>query len=143
MAEGLASVVTADSLPLPPGVPRRYSKLLATADYEVWLIAWAAGGALELHDHGGSCGVAHVAEGELVETYTDLAERHPLRTATLRAGDSVSLSSTRVHEVWNPGPGRALSVHVYAPPLSTMTFFDHRPGNFLEPRRTEFGELVG
>ncbi len=143
MVEGLASAVSTDSLPLVPGVPRRYAKLLATAQYDVWLIAWAAGGAIELHDHGGSTGVARVIEGELVEMYTDLTARHPLRSATIGAGDSVAVAATRVHEVWNPGPGRALSVHAYSPPLSTMTFFDHRPGHFLEPRRTERGALVG
>ncbi|MDQ1394576.1 MAG: hypothetical protein QOF30_3553 [Acidimicrobiaceae bacterium] len=143
MVEGLAAAVTADALPLAPGLPRRYAKLLATAEYDVWLIAWAAGGALELHDHGGSTGVARVVEGELIEMYTDLAARHPLRSATLGTGDSVAVASTRVHEVWNPGPGRALSVHAYSPPLATMTFFDHRPGHFLEPRRTECAALVG
>jgi predicted metal-dependent enzyme (double-stranded beta helix superfamily) len=142
MAEGLASVVAADSLPLLPGVPRRFAKLLATADYEVWLIAWAVSGALELHDHGGSSGVVRVVSGQLVETYTDLDERHPLRSATLGAGDSVALPATRVHEVWNPGPAPALSVHVYAPPLTTMTFYDHRHGHFLEARRTERAELA-
>ncbi|MDQ1370401.1 MAG: hypothetical protein QOF20_2754, partial [Acidimicrobiaceae bacterium] len=33
----MASAVTADALPLVPGVPRRYAKLLATAEYDVWL----------------------------------------------------------------------------------------------------------
>jgi predicted metal-dependent enzyme (double-stranded beta helix superfamily) len=143
MVEGLASVVTARSVPLLAGHARRYTKLLATADYEVWLIAWAAGGALELHDHGGSIGVARVVEGRLVEAYTDVVERHPLRSRVLGAGEPVALPSTRVHEVWNPGPGPSLSIHAYAPPLTTMTFFDHRPGRFLVPRRTERPDLGG
>jgi mannose-6-phosphate isomerase-like protein (cupin superfamily) len=142
MADGLASVVTAESVPLVPGESRSYAKLLTTTDYEVWLIAWAASGALDLHDHGGSIGVARVVEGELVETYTDIAERHPLRSVTIGAGQSVALPASRVHEVWNPGTTPALSVHVYSPPLTTMTFFDHRPEHFLAPLRTERGKLV-
>ncbi len=143
MAEGLASVVTAESVPPLAGAWRRYAQLLATEEYEVWLIAWAATSALDLHDHGGSCGVARVVEGELVETYTDLVERHPLRSVTVGRGQSVALPATRAHEVWNPGPEPALSVHVYSPPLTSMTFYDHRGGQFLAPLRTEPGDLLG
>lgn len=143
IAESWASVVTSDSLPLEPGMPRSYARLLATVAYEVWLIAWAAKGALELHDHGGSGGAVCVAEGELIETFTDLIDRHPLRSVTMAPGSPLALSATRVHEVWNPGPAPALSVHVYSPPLRTMTFFDHRAESFLTPVRTEHGELPG
>lgn len=143
MAQGLASVVTTGGVALAPGQSRRYDKLLATGDYDVWLIAWAASGALELHDHGGSIGVVRVVEGRLVETYTDLVERHGLRSATIASGQSVALPATRVHEVWNPGPAPALSLHIYSPPLTSMTFYDHRTECFLVPRRVEAGELSG
>jgi predicted metal-dependent enzyme (double-stranded beta helix superfamily) len=143
MADGLARVVTADQVPLHPGVTRNYAQLLATAEYEVWLIAWGATGALDLHDHGGSVGIVRVVQGALVESYSDLVERHPLRSSIISAGQSVELSATRVHEIWNPGPAPALSLHLYSPPLTTMTFFDHRPEMFLAPLRTECGDLVG
>jgi len=143
MAEGLASAVTAESVPLAPGAERCFARLLATPDYEVWLIAWAAAGALELHDHGGSNGVVCVVEGQLGETYTDLVERHPLRSVIISPGQPRDIPVTRVHEVWNPGPALALSVHAYSPPLRTMTFFDHRPERFLEPQRSEHGDLAG
>ena len=35
MAEGLASVVTAESVPLPPGASRSFARLLATADWVI------------------------------------------------------------------------------------------------------------
>lgn len=143
MAEGLASAVTGESVPLLPGAPRSYARLLATADYEVWLIAWAAAGMLELHDHGGSSGAVCVVRGELVETFTDLIDRHPLRSVTMAPGRARGLPASRVHEVWNRGPAPALSVHVYSPALSTMTFFDHRAESFLAPLRTEHEELAG
>lgn len=145
MVEGLASTVTATSAPPLPLVDgsRCYTKLLATVDYDVWLIAWAASGALDLHDHGGARGVARVVEGQLVETYTDLIERHPLRSLTIAAGQATAFGATRVHEVWNPGPAVALSVHAYSPPLATMTFYDARPSQFLEPLRCQQSRLVG
>jgi hypothetical protein len=41
-----------------------------------------------------------------------------------------------VHEVWNDGPGEALSVQVYSPRVTSMTFFDSDPDRFLTPLRT-------
>src|SRR5690348_3260642 len=55
--EGLDSVV------------ERSWRLLARTDmYDAWLIAWPAGGAIELHDHGGSSGAIVVVSGALTES---------------------------------------------------------------------------
>jgi len=116
---------------------RRFARLLHTPAYEAWLIAWEAAADLELHDHGGSRGAFHVVEGTLVEAHTDLADPAPLRTLPIGTGEGRQLPATRVHQVWNPGPGRAVSVHVYSPPLNSMTFYDDRPAAFLVPLRTD------
>jgi hypothetical protein len=79
-----------------------------------------------------------VVEGELLERYTDSRRSHPLRTQHLRARRPLAIRPTRVHGVWNPGPANALSVHVYSPPLSTMTFYDPRR---LTPLRTEPADI--
>jgi hypothetical protein len=119
---------------------RRFDRLLLTAAYEVWLIAWEAAADLELHDHGGSQGAFQVVDGALVEAHSDLVEPAPLQTLLIGAGEGREVTPTRVHRVWNPGPGRAVSVHVYSPPLRSMTFYDDRPGNFLTPLRTDVVE---
>jgi hypothetical protein len=119
------------------GELRRFARLLRTPAYEAWLIAWDAAADLELHDHGGSQGAFHVVEGVLVEAYTDLADPLPLRTLPVGTGEERQVPVTRVHRVWNPWPGRAVSVHVYSPPLSSMTFYDDRPEAFLVPLRTD------
>lgn len=137
IAAGLAAVAGPDDLLLEPGRDRAYSRLLLTEAYEVWLIAWAPGGALDLHDHGGSSGRLVVLEGELRECFTDRERPAPLRTTRIQAGQSLTVGPDRVHGVWNPGPARALSVHVYAPPLTTMTFYDPE---LLIPLRTEPAE---
>jgi hypothetical protein len=142
IAEGLAKSARFDTLPLDSGEERRYLRLLETPSYDAWLIAWRATGTLQLHDHGGSTGAVHVAEGELVETYTDSQSRHPLRSRVITAGSPALVPSDRIHEVWNPGPDQALSVHVYSPPLTAMTFYDHRPERFLAPLRTRRGDLA-
>ena len=132
IAAGLAAAVTGDEVRIEPGQLRGFMRLLESESYEAWLLAWAPSGALELHDHGGSAGAVHVVGGEIVELYTDLAHRHPLRTHTVGAGQDLALPPTRAHEVWNPGPHPAFSVHVYSPPITTMTFFDRN----LDPART-------
>ena len=116
---------------------RCFARLLQTPAYEAWLIAWEGAADLELHDHGGSQGAFHVVEGALVEAHTDLADPAPLRTLPIGAGEGRQVTATRVHRVWNPGPIRAVSVHVYSPPLSSMMFYDDRPDAFLLPLRTD------
>ena len=36
-----------------------------TPDFDAWLIAWPAGGTIDLHDHGDSRGALHVISGAL------------------------------------------------------------------------------
>ena len=55
--------------------------------------------------------------------------------------DTVAVPSHRVHEVCNLGPTDAVSIHVYSPRLTAMTFFDHRDERFLTPLRTERSDL--
>jgi hypothetical protein len=142
IAEGLAATARYEAVPLGPGLTRRYLRLLETPSYDAWLIAWGSTGMLQLHDHGGSRGVVRVADGELVETYTDAGRREPLRSRVIGPATTVAVPSTSIHEVWNARPALALSVHVYSPPLTTMTFYDHRPDHFLEPVRTSRGDLA-
>ena len=59
--------VTGAELPLAAGQPRQFARLLATQQYEAWLIAWAPADGLQLHDHGGSAGAIHVAQGRLAQ----------------------------------------------------------------------------
>jgi hypothetical protein len=44
--------------------------------------------------------------------------------------------------VSNPGPDEAFSVHVYAPPLGAITFYDPSPDGFLAPLAITTGDLV-
>ena len=122
-----------------PGDPtqRRFARLLETPAYEAWLIVWPQATRLDLHDHGDSSGVLHVVSGELLEAFTDRDQPGPLRVQRLAPGDSVTVGPTRVHDVWNPTAETAVTVHVYSPPLSTMTFYEDRPGHRLEAVRTE------
>jgi predicted metal-dependent enzyme (double-stranded beta helix superfamily) len=124
IADGLGRSVSADHLVAGLGSGRRHERLLETDAYEAWLIAWGPSTYLDLHDHGGSAGALRVVSGQLVETATDLDTPGRLRSRRLDAGDIIAVPANRVHEVWNPQPSPAVSVHVYSPPLGQMTFYD-------------------
>ena len=121
---------------------RRHRQLVLTPAYDAWLIAWGPSSLLELHDHGGSIGAGRVVAGELIEMYSDVVRPHPLRSRAVGRRSGFGVPATRAHEVWNPGPCLALSVHLYSPPLMAMTFFDHHPDRFLCPLRTEYGDAA-
>jgi mannose-6-phosphate isomerase-like protein (cupin superfamily) len=137
MAAGLAQAATPGQLPPRRPYERRWARLLRTDAYEAWLLGWPSDVGLELHDHGGSAGAFSIVRGDLVESFTDLADGRRLQSRRLEAGDTITFQPSHVHDVWNPGVEETLSVHVYSPPLSAMTFFDHQPASWLRPLRTE------
>jgi Cysteine dioxygenase type I len=142
MASRLARSTPKPDLDWTEGTRRRYSRIVDDPLYDAWLIEWLPASSLELHDHGGSRGVVAVTAGTLVETYTDLGRRHSLRTRTVESGERLPIPQTRVHELSNTGPSDAVSVHLYSPPLSGMTFYDHRPTSYLNPLYTSQGDLA-
>jgi predicted metal-dependent enzyme (double-stranded beta helix superfamily) len=125
IARGLAASA-GDLGHLAAGTEREWLLVAESEAYEAWVIGWPAGGALELHDHGGSRGVVSVVSGSLVETsVARFGDRLTLRTRTISVATSpLSIGCERIHDVMNPGPAPALSVHVYSPRLTSMTFFE-------------------
>jgi Cysteine dioxygenase type I len=142
IAVGLSRSAPRSDLEWTQGTRRRYARILETPLYDAWLIEWSPVSSLELHDHGDCHGEVAVTDGTLVETYTDLERRHPLRTRIVASGESFAIPETRVHELTNPGPSGAVSVHVYSPPLREMTFYDHRAASYLSPLYTSQGDLA-
>jgi predicted metal-dependent enzyme (double-stranded beta helix superfamily) len=103
----------------------RSTRLIAVTDsYEAWLIHWAPGGDIALHDHGGSSGAMWVLTGELEESYTDAVVRRPLRRRFLGAGAGLTFGPGHVHDIVNPTSSLATTIHVYSPHLASMTFYD-------------------
>lgn len=104
---------------------RCWDLMMATDHLEAWVIAWPSNGAIELHDHGGSSGAVVVAAGELVETsIVSLPSGGAApRTRRLKVGGSIVFPGSHVHDVVNTGPAPALSVHVYSPRLTSMTYY--------------------
>ncbi len=144
IAEGFA--VSAGGITGLRGLDERAWILLATTDlFEAWAIGWPPGGRIDLHDHGPSHGALVVAEGVLTEVAVE-ADRRGAATRTaryLRPGDHRQFGSHYVHDVNNDGEVDAISVHVYGPRLTTMTYYELDRGGRPEAVRTEEIEPVG
>ncbi len=126
--------------------PRRWDLMAASDAFEAWVIAWEPGGAIELHDHGGSAGAVAVVAGELLETsiVTQASGGVGLRSSTLESGQCISFGGHHVHDIVNLSATPAISVHVYAPRLSSMTYYRMSEG-VLEAGATvryQLGEAV-
>ena len=133
IAVGLAT--TARHIPVDDGDDtRRYARVLSTPLYEAWVIRWSASAALTLHDHGGSSGAVVVVDGELVEVRIANPPWRASRSRTLHRGDVLAINPDTVHSISNEQTSDALSVHVYSPPLSTMTFYDELDGQLTRTK---------
>jgi hypothetical protein len=141
IARGLAA--TAQSWPgvISPS-ERTWHTIAATDRFEAFVIAWPAGASIDLHDHGDAAGAIVITSGELVERVSqDRSGSLSLVSHRLTEGVQLAFRSGHVHELSNPGPAPALSVHVYSPVLRSMTFFEHGQGGARLPVRTErYGE---
>lgn len=101
---------------------RRWFRLIRGDDHvDVWLITWASEQRAELHDHAGSLGAIAVVSGELTEWRW---AKDTLRTRELPAGAAASFPLGHVHDVANTAEGPAVSVHVYSPPLTAMSYYE-------------------
>ena len=99
---------------------------------EAWLLSWWPGQRTGLHDHGGSAGAFAVLRGQLREDTVRAPAGSPpqLRGRTLRASEQRVFGPHHLHEVINDGPEPAVSIHVYAPRLTSMTRYrwtEHGP----------------
>jgi quercetin dioxygenase-like cupin family protein len=118
---------------------RRYQRVLATPAYEAWVICWPSGGALDLHDHGGSAGAFSVVSGQLDEA---TIEGGAPVVRTYSAGETTSFGASRVHAVANRGSSMATSVHVYSPPLSSMVYYENDAAGALVAIAEDAGTWV-
>jgi hypothetical protein len=112
---------------------RSWRLMARTPDFDAWLIAWPRGGKVELHDHGRATGAVSVISGTLVEAvpWRDDTGRLTLVRRELHAGTTLGFAAGHVHDVTNEADEHALSLHVYSPALTSMTFYDVRGGRLV------------
>ncbi|GAA0631079.1 cysteine dioxygenase family protein [Sporichthya brevicatena] len=120
---------------------RVHTRIAAEADWEAWLLTWLPGQGTDIHDHGGSAGALLPLRGVLSEWTPGGTGRlgrafRPGRTRRLRGGDLRAFGSDHVHRVRNDADAPAVSLHVYAPRLESMTRYALVEGR-LVPLSTE------
>ena len=131
-AESLADVLPRASHDLSA---RSYELLELTDDLEIWAIHWPKDQGLELHDHGGSSGALWVVDGALEEH--SVGQGGGLIHRTLGVGGGSAFGPGHIHDVVNTGDVPATSVHVYSPPMASMTFY-RQEGAGLVVERAEY-----
>jgi cysteine dioxygenase len=99
--------------------------------YELLLICYEQGQRTSIHDHDSQEAYVHAVSGQVLE------ERFEPLAAGLRQVSSVVLrqesfsylsNGHSIHRCINPGPGRAMTLNLYARPLRKWRVYDERYG---------------
>ena len=104
----------------PTATERQWLEIPTSEDLQLWLISWPPGAETGWHDHGEATGAFTVLSGRLVERSWNSG----VRLEWLWPGDARAFLDSHIHNVSNDGREAALSLHVYAPRLTTMTRYD-------------------
>jgi Cysteine dioxygenase type I len=125
--------------------PRFFTRLATGPGWEAWLLTWLPGQSTGLHDHGGSAGAFAVLGGFVDEDLPlrrspGAAARTHLMTRRYRPGQIRAFGAQHVHDVAVRSGRRAVTLHVYAPRLTTMTRYDLSDGELVVTAREQEGE---
>ena len=99
-------------------------RLMATDDYDVWLLTWPPGSRVTPHDHGASAGAFSVIRGRVVELR---GFGRVCLARSVQPGEVVTFDQGLVHDVVG-GAEPSASLHVYSPPLAAMSYYDDSGG---------------
>jgi predicted metal-dependent enzyme (double-stranded beta helix superfamily) len=118
---------------------QRYMRhpILLWDDWEIMLITWESGQVTPIHDHRGVMGGMAILSGSLTEERFTTPGRVPeLADNRVRPeGDLSEIGPTALHRLFPKTP-RAVSLHIYRPPLRTMGIWDAQ--GLQEIRQSEF-----
>lgn len=106
----------------------RLTRLMLSADYEVWLIEWPENGYVPLHTHHRSSMIVSVISGQLcqVRAHDDL---RILGRGLLGPGRRSLVPHGQAHAMRAVGRSGALSIHIYAPSLEGLPPCDAERGS--------------
>jgi hypothetical protein len=117
--------------------------ILLWDDWEIMLIAWESGQVTPIHDHRGVMGGMAVLSGTLSEerfsTPREIPELYDNRQRS--EGDLSDIGPTVLHRL-APTTARAVSLHIYRPPLRTMGIWDASGLISIMPSAFDVGEDV-
>ena len=117
--------------------------ILLWDEWEVMLIAWTSGQATPIHDHRGVLGGMAVLSGTLGEERFETPHDRPelLENRARPEGDLSDIGPTVLHRL-APRSAKAVSLHIYRPPLRTMGIWDATGMLAIMPSAFDVGEEV-
>ena len=92
------------------------------------IMCWHAGQRSSIHDHAGSLGGLKILRGALTESLFEKAPNGMIKSQNsidYAAGEARVEETSLIHQISNlqNENGRAISVHVYVPPLIRMNVY--------------------
>ncbi len=117
--------------------------ILLWDEWEVMLIAWSSGQVTPIHDHRGVMGGMAILSGTLAEErFTTPRDKPELFDNRARPeGDLSDIGPTVLHRL-APTSARAISIHIYRPPLRTMGIWDASGMLAIMPSQFDVDEEV-
>ena len=99
-----------------------------TDRFEIMVMCWHAGQRSSIHDHAGSLGGLKILQGELCESLFEKAPNGMIKSLTsvdYTVGSTRVEETSLIHQISNlqGESGKAISVHIYAPPLVRMNVY--------------------
>jgi mannose-6-phosphate isomerase-like protein (cupin superfamily) len=94
---------------------RVYEQIWDDEDVNAWVICWSEDQDTGFHDHDESAAAIAVIEGRVREERLRLGSEPIARE--IGAGQVFTLPPVAIHRVLHRGPGPAVTIHAYSPPL--------------------------
>lgn len=93
------------------------------------LMTWLTEQGTGLHDHGGSSGAFYVVTGVVREQVATrmVSGAYEIREKDHRVGDARVFGTTYIHDMTNVESEPAVSIHIYAPSLTSLTRYHWSP----------------
>lgn len=114
---------------------RTWARLPVREDLDVFVVTWRTSSHTSLHSHGGAASAFRTVEGVLTEIRPDTRGR--LIPRNFAPGLTALIAADEVHDLRNERGQRAVSVHAYAPGLTSITYVDIIDGA-ARPIRTTY-----
>ena len=106
--------------------------------FELILICWQSSHKTPIHDHGGEECWVKVIDGEFKETVyksNEVSEVNILKSTLFKAGDiSYMIDFMGCHQLKNLSSHRALSLHLYAKPITNCNIYDEQSKDFVQKK---------
>jgi hypothetical protein len=109
---------------------RWWMLLFRNRAYEVKLLTWQREQSSHWHGHGGSSGAFAVTSGVLLERHRG-DDHVGVVSGHFGVGQFGAFGPDYVHDIMHGAGLPAVSIHVYSPPLSALTFCDRSEFGFV------------